>query len=282
MQNKWIIIRVEDLFYRNEEWNNLYLAEHRKVLNSILDLGYKVSLISSMDMNKLIEIKKNLFIDNNCYLIAYNGAQVYNCATNKYLENKVFSESESRFFAELINRIIFDEVGKLSVKVSMSNGEIKLLKTESKSYNENKTELYSKNINYTEVENFSPEKNISCISFKIDNKNNINHIYNLLKKYSNQFSCFFTNSDTINIYPLNSNASSSLKIIMKKDKQYNLPVENITSIGYTYSDIDLFENTGYNICNEEAPEALRKLSEFIYVGELSKLISISLKEKFLK
>lgn len=282
MENKWIIIRIEDLFYRNKEWNNLYLSEHRKVLNSITDLGYKISLISSMDMNRLLEIKNNLFIDNSCYLIGYNGGQIYNCSTSKFLEDNVFSESESRMFSQVINRITFDEVGKVSVKVFKSDGEIKLISNQSASYIKDKDELNSKGIDFLEVDSFEPDKNISCISFSLDNKNNINHIFNLLKKYNAQFSCFFVNSNTVNIYPLEATAKSAIEKINKKDKEYKFSKEDIVSIGYTYSDIELFEATGYNICNEESPDALKKLSEFTYVGELSKLISVSLREKFLK
>ncbi len=282
MVNKWIIIRIENLFYKNDEWNNLYLSDHRKVLNSMIDSEYKISLISSMDINKLIEIKNNLFLNKDCYLIAYNGAQIYNCSTEKYLSNRVFSDQEIRTIEGVLERIVFEEVNKLSIKISKSNGEINLLKMDSISYIKDKKELDTKKIEYSEIDKFEPNKNISCISISLDNKNDITHIFNLLKKYGSVFNSSFVDSNTINIYPLNSTISYAIDTIKKKDKQYNMKIEDIVSIGYTYSDIELFKVTGYNICNEESPDALKKLSEFTYVGDLSKLICVSLKEKFLK
>lgn len=279
---KWIIIRVEDLFYKNENWNNLYLSDNRKVLNSIIDKGYKISLISSFDIHRLKEIKNNLFLSNDCYLIGFNGAQILNCQNNKEILDNTFTEHDSKLMKDIIDRIIFDEVGKVSVKIIKNNGDIELVKTECKSFEISKQKLLNKAIDFIEIDEYKSSKNISTISISFDNKNSIPSILMLLKKYDSHFHCLYLDQNTINLYPIGSSISNAINTIKRKDKTYCFEKENIISIGYTYSDIELFEVTGYNICNEESPDALKKLSEYTYVGELSKLIEVSLKEKFLK
>ncbi len=278
---KLLIIRVEELLFHNKKWDPAHINEHRQLLNLWIDNAYDICLVSTMDVSKLQEIQKNFYIAESGYLIGCDGGQIYNLSNKKELRSECFKVKELPLIERLVERVDFDNLNQGLISFSKASNAKIYFNNGSELFRRIQSECLDKNLIMTETMNFPKEdSDITKITIKFSTKINVPNTLALLKRLAPEFNYISNEENTIVILPTSSTLKQSFDFICSKDKEFQEMIANkeVITIGYTYSDLYLFDLSKLSYTLVSCPYEIASKANKTYMGEVSSLISFTLKE----
>ncbi len=278
---KLLVIRIENFLFQNKKWDTAHINEHRQLLNLWMDNQYDICLVSSMDVSRLREIQKNFYIAESGYLIGNDGGEIYNIATKKDIWNKCFQEKELPLLERLVERVDFDNMNTGLISFSKTSDEKVYFNNGSEQFRKIKSECADKNLIMSETMNFPlDDHDITKITIKFDNKINVQNTITLLKRLAPECNYISIEDNTIIIIPKESNLKDAFDFICAKDKGFKevIASKEVITIGYTNSDIFLFDLSKKSYTLVSCPYEIASKATSTYMGEVTSIISYTLKE----
>lgn len=281
MGTKLLFIRVEEYLFDKRRWDTAHVNEHRKLLNLWIDKGYDVCLVSTMDVSKILEIQKNMYIADSGYLIGSDGGEIYDIRKKKEIISKTFSTKDLTLVERLVERIDFDNMNTGLITFWRTGDNRAFLNNGSDLFRTKTSELESKNIVVNTLIHFPlDDGSINRITVKFPNKINTNETIELLNRLAPNFNFISNEDDTIELLPGDSTIKNAVDYLCAKDKSFAKIIadKEVISIGYTKSDISLFDISKESYTLVSCPFEISKKATKTFMGEISSIVSFTLKE----
>ena len=225
---------------------------NKKALIDAQENGIKVVLASGRTCSSIEFYAKDLQIDKyNGYIVALNGAKIYDLNTKKTVFEKFLTITEIK--------LIQDVARELNLNILTYLNE----------------ELYATNINceHTQYESFICNKEIHfCSDFTtlpsklskiiiLGSKGELDNFpREYLLKFKNKVHVARSNSVFLEIMPLSINKGNAL---VKISELTNIKLEEMIACGDNYNDLEMIEIVGLGCAVKNAVASLKDISSFI-------------------
>ncbi len=281
MASKILFIRIEDFLFDRQRWDINHINEHRKLLNLWIDKGYEICLVSTMDVSNLQEVQKNFYIADTGYLIGCDGGEIYNISSKKQMLNTTFKIKELPFLERIVERLDFDNMNTALITFWREGNNRSILNNSSEQYHKKMVELEKGNVIVNTLTHFpKDDASISRVTLKFPSKINRNETLALLKSLAPNFNYIINEENTIEILPNDSTLKNAIDYICSKDKKFSKTIaeKNVISIGYTKSDIYLFDLSKQSYTLVSCPYEISGKASKTFMGEISSIVSYTVKE----
>ncbi len=276
---KLLVIRIEDNLFNTKAWDAAHINEHRQLLNLWIDKGYQICLVSTMNIKKLQDIQKNLYIADNGYLIGCDGGQIYSIESNKAILDECFSTKELPLLERLVQRVDFDNLNSGLISFTKTNNTKVYLDNNSELFKKFK-ETFSANGTFNEIKAFPTDDDITKVTIKFASKIKTAETLALLNRLAPDFNYISNEDNRIDILPKESTLENAFDYICSKDKAFKGIVANkeIITIGFTRSDIYLFNQSKLSYTLISCPYEIASKATSTYMGEVRNIIAYTVKE----
>lgn len=265
---KWVISDLDGTLLRYE--NSIHIIEQEAIeaINKLIENKILFTIATGRKYTDAIGIYENHSLKDKCnYIIACNGAIIYDAKNQKIIKKIVMDETRLKITEEIaknLNNIDF------VIASYQTDGSI-VFNKESKKYPKliNEFLVYEGDFSkkhYFFSNDFSKEKDLlkSIFFFQHNqqNKLKISNLYNaVLKKYSISHDEFVITSPMS--FELNPKGVSKGSAIEDLSKILKIKLKNTLSIGDAGNDISMFEKTEYSVTLESSDKKIKDKATYV-------------------
>ncbi len=250
-----------------KEHGGIY-SENLKPIFDAQNKGIKVVIVTGRPIfNALEEIKKNNLYKHSDYVVAYNGACIWNDKENK-VEHSVFLKKN-------IVKEIFDICNKNNINAWSYTSDIQKVVINASKNKFRESNFLQKDIKVIEKPKNDNDYSVESYKLLIVDDNNINKGYdliqNIIKKHKLNFS-----EGTAELHEINAQHINKGIAIEWLSKKLNISLKNIIAIGNGHNDIPMFKRAGLSIAMANSADEVKKnatvVGDYDYNGGVGKAI----------
>ena len=233
-------------------YKNYIPKRNIRAIRKAAEQGIKIVLASGRPEASVIDVAHRLGIENNCYIISFNGSRVRELPSNHILFNSHLSEDS---FNELL-QLAKDE------NIFMHTYKDRTVLTEKNNFY---SRLEAKLINFKlkEVENLANEINgndVVKVLLLESPKKLRNAAERIIPQIQNKMSASFSAPFFLDVSALGADKGSSLKLLAE---HLGIARENIIAFGDNFNDKTMIEYAGIGVVMGNACKEMKKFGDII-------------------
>ncbi len=254
MRNKILFSDLDDTLLKKDKTIS---EEDRNAIVKMLEQGHYFVVATG----KPIEVGRNVITElgltmPGCYMIAFNGAVVYDCASNRYLmEHTLPLEIVKEIFEEA-------EAAGIHVQTYQMNSILTHEHDEALDFYLERAKMdYRLVPNIFECIEKEPHK---VLAINIDSQEPLLNLQaGLLKKHPNMeehCNCFFSCDEYLEFCPKDVNKGLGVKYL---SEFLNVPLEDTVAVGDERNDISMIKAAKIGVAVKNASENVKKAADYI-------------------
>lgn len=265
---KWVISDLDGTLLRYENSFHIIESEAIEAINKLIKNKILFTIATGRKYTDAIGIYESHQLKDKCnYIVACNGAIIYDAKNQKIIKKIVMDESRLK-----ITEIISTNLSNMDFIIAsyQTDGSI-IFNKESKNHPKLVNEFltyegeFSKK-HYSFSNDFSKEKDLLKSIFFFEhnqeNKLKISKLHNdLLKKYSIEPNEFVITSPMS--FELNPKGVSKGSALDELSKILKIKLKNALSIGDAGNDISMFEKTEYSVTLESSDQKVKDKATYV-------------------
>lgn len=254
MRNKILFSDVDDTLLNKDKTIS---EENRKAIIKLLEQGHYFVTVTGKPIVVGRRVVRNLGLTMpGCYMVAFNGAVIYDCAADRIL-------AEHTLPLEVV-RAILEEAELEGIHVQTYQQNHILTKEHNKEldfYLEQAKMTYKLVPDIFSCLEKEPNK-VVAVGLNgqeplLEFKKNLEKKYPELEK---RCSCFFSNDEYLEFCPKNTNKGMGLKYLLEF---LNIPLEDSVAVGDARNDISMIKTAQIGIAVKNAIEDVKKEADYI-------------------
>ncbi len=226
----------------------------REALDNWMNKGNILALSSGRPLESIKEVMlQNNLRQKNVYLIAFNGALIYDAFNDKIINSKDLSLNLVREISNLANlsHVYCHTYNMTHIITPKAGAELK---------------MYTKTIHlpYIELDNFpegikTPPCKMLCID--ISENNRLSEFGEMLmKKFPGQLTCLKSNPHLLEIFSSNSGKGNAVKDLAKI---LNIPITDTIAAGDEENDLSMLTEAGVSLAMKNGNDKLKNIATFV-------------------
>ncbi|MFG6382676.1 MAG: HAD family hydrolase [Lachnospiraceae bacterium] len=233
--------------------NKSISKENRNAITKLLEQGHDIVLMTGRPITTGRAVIKELgLIMPGCYMVAFNGAVVYDCAADRILAERTLPME--------VAKEIIDEAHKAGIYVQTYQQDTILTERHGKEldFYLNNAKMRYRLVNdiYSNLEK-EPNK---VLLINVDNQEILQEFQNQHPKLLEKSNSFFSCNQYLEYCPKNTDKGSGLKYI---SKFLNVPLENTVAVGDERNDIPMMKAAHIGVAVKNAHEDARQAADYI-------------------
>ncbi|MCI9136605.1 MAG: HAD family phosphatase [Lachnospiraceae bacterium] len=227
--------------------------ENREAIVKMVEQGHDFVLVTGRPVATARTVVKELGLAMpRCYMVAFNGAVVYDCVADRVLAERTLP-------IEIAKEVI-TEARKAGIYVQTYQQDMILTEKHSKeldAYLSNAKMRYRLTENlYTGLE----EEPYKLILIELENQERLRQFQEQHPELMERGNCFFSRSEYLEYCPKDTDKGSGLRYI---SKFLNIPMENTVAVGDERNDIPMIQAANIGVAVKNGHEDLKKAADYI-------------------
>ena len=217
--------------------------------------GNKLVLCSGRALNSIINVRETLGLGDfpNMYLIAYNGGEVYDCATKKLLNRVALSFEAARKCFEIAKEhsIHIQTFSDTHIITEKDNDEIR----------------YYRRAVHTPVifsDDFMPyldKEPCKCLAISLHDKTLMETFSSAISEaLGDEVSVMTSTPNYVEMIPISSGKGFSVKWLCE---YLNIPLENALAAGDEMNDLSMIEAAGIGIAMQNGRDYIKEIADIV-------------------
>lgn len=229
---------------------------NRNALEQVLTLGHSVIIATGRPLQSAIKQAQTLGLDQpGCYLIAYNGAVIYDCETEQPIFSKTLSlQSAIR---------IFDYVNAQGVHIQTYDDWDVLVepRCDDEAVRRYCSLIQMSHRVISDVHTDLKESPVKCLAIDFNEQTKLLELQRWIRDaMSQEVDCFFSCPYYLEIVPRGMSKGEAVRMLCRI---MNVPIENTVAVGDASNDISMIKAAGVGVAMANATEEVRVAADTI-------------------
>lgn len=228
--------------------------ENQTAIDRALSDGHKIVLTTGRALANVLPLAKTLdFNRKGCYIISYNGGQIYDCFTKHFLLNLPISfDDVDMIFEEADKRSLFCQTYEDSHVLATHEGE------ESTYYTNAVAAKYRFVENVPSVLLTEPNK---ILLINMHDKGKLADFQSYLETHmGDRIHAFFSNDYYLEVIPKEVSKGNALHFLAN---YLNIPMKNTVAVGDFDNDIPMIREAAIGVVMANAPEHVKAIADYV-------------------
>jgi len=229
---------------------------NRDALNKALERGHGVIITTGRPLKSAMDQARKLELDRpGCYVIAYNGAVVYDWAEQKQLFSRTLPY-------DAVYRV-FDRANSMDLHVQTYDTWNVLVE---RRCDDAAVRRYCSLISmpFSVIEDVRKdlrEEPVKCLVINYEEKKDLIKIQDWIRSNMGQeVSCFFSCDQYLEVVPKGMNKGEAVKMLCEL---MQVPVENAVAVGDAANDLAMIEAAGTGVAMANATQEVKQIADYI-------------------
>lgn len=250
MENKILFTDLDDTLLNRDK---SICQENRREITRMLEQGHYFVIATGRPIATGRIVAKELGLTMpGCYMVAFNGAVIYDCAAERVLAEKTLPL--------YVAKEIIDEAHKAEIYVQSYQQNIILTEKHSREldfYLSNARMEYKLVSNlYTSLE-MEPNK---VMMIDVDDSKRLLDFQAQHPELSEQSNCFFSRNEYLEYCPKDTDKGSGVRYV---SEFLNVPLENTVAVGDERNDISMIRAAHVGVAVKNARPELREAADYV-------------------
>lgn len=228
---------------------------NRQALTRTLGWGHGVIIATGRPLRSALEQARRLGLDKpGCYVIAYNGAMVYDWAK----QDQVFSRTLDK---AAVARI-FDQANRIGEHIQTYDSFDVLVE---KRGEDDAVRRYCKLVGMTyrvigDVRTDLQEDPVKCLVINYEKKEGLLQMQAWIRENVPQMDCFFSSDHLLEVVPKGMNKGEAVRMLCK---MLNVEIENAVACGDAANDLAMLKAAGIGVAMQNGTEEVKAAADYI-------------------
>lgn len=228
---------------------------NRQALTRTLGWGHGVIIATGRPLRSALEQARRLGLDKpGCYVIAYNGAMVYDWAK----QDQVFSRTLDK--AAVVR--IFDQANRIGEHIQTYDSFDVLVE---KRGEDDAVRRYCKLVGMTyrvigDVRTDLQEDPVKCLVINYEKKDGLLQMQAWIRENVPQMDCFFSSDHLLEVVPKGMNKGEAVRMLCK---MLNVEIENAVACGDAANDLAMLKAAGIGVAMQNGTEEVKAAADYI-------------------
>lgn len=228
---------------------------NRQALTRTLGWGHGVIIATGRPLRSALEQARRLGLDKpGCYVIAYNGAMVYDWAK----QDQVFSRTLDK---AAVARI-FDQANRIGEHIQTYDSFDVLVE---KRGEDDAVRRYCKLVGMTyrvigDVRTDLQEDPVKCLVINYEKKEGLLQMQAWIRENVPQMDCFFSSDHLLEVVPKGMNKGEGVRMLCK---MLNVEIENAVACGDAANDLAMLKAAGIGVAMQNGTEEVKAAADYI-------------------
>lgn len=250
MQNKILFSDLDETLLNHDKSIS---EENRNAIAKMLSQGHYFVVVTGRPIATGKTVIQELGLNMpGCYMIAFNGAVIYDCAAGRIL-------AERKLPMDVVHDV-FSEARREGIHVQTYQQDLILTEQHSKEldFYIGKAKMEYKLV--ADVSGHIETEPNKVILIDIDNDGRLEQFREEHREFENRCNCFFSCNEYLEYCPKNTDKGSGLKYI---SGFLNVPIENTVSVGDERNDISMIQAAHVGVAVKNAHSDLLAQADYI-------------------
>ena len=228
---------------------------NRDALNQALDRGHGVIITTGRPLKSALAQSRRLGLDKpGCYVIAYNGAMVYDWS----IQDKVFSRTLD--IPSVIS--VFEKANEMDEHIQTYDSFDVLVEARG---DDEAVRRYCKMVSMTyrvigDVHTDLQEAPVKCLVINYEKKDGLLQMERWIRENVPQMDCFFSSDFLLEIVPKGMNKGEAVKMLCQ---MLNVEIENAVACGDAANDLAMLRAAGIGVAMQNGTEEVKAVADYI-------------------